>query len=444
MSDIWSSILNIMQTKINQHSYNTWFLPTKLYSFDNKKLIIEVPNQFFKKWLSDQYLVYIEEILSSLMYTNIDIEFIVSSNITDNKLFPMIPTIHPENQKIEPHYSFQLNPKYTFETFVKGDSNQFAYAAAKAVAEHPSLTYNPLFIYGGVGLGKTHLVHAIGHTILENLPNLNMIYIQSEKFTNELINAIRYDRMNQFRDKYRNMDILLIDDIQFIAGKERTEEEFFHTFNTLFESRKQIVITSDAPPKNIPTIEERLRSRFEWGLIADIQCPDLETKVAILLKKADLSNIQLSNEVAFYIAKNIKSNIRELEGCLTKLAAFSSINKCPITMELSSEVLADLFTAESNSINIDIIQKTVCKSFNIKLSDLKSKCRSRENSYPRQIAMYLCRKLTKESLPKIGRSFGGKDHTTVVHAYKKIEKLLEDDFDLRHTISKITSQITNY
>ena len=339
--------------------------------------------------------------------------------------------------------SSTLNPKYTFDSFVIGNSNRFAHAASLAVAEAPAKAYNPLFIYGGVGLGKTHLMHAIGHYALQNNPNTKVVYVSSEKFTNELINAIRDDKNDEFRNKYRKVDILLIDDIQFIAGKERTQEEFFHTFNELHGANKQIILSSDRPPKEIPTLEDRLRSRFEWGLIADIQAPDFETRMAILKKKADVEKLNVANEVMVYIATKIKSNIRELEGALIRIVAYSSLTNRPITVELAGEALKDIISNKQNkNVTIDVIQDVVAAYFNLRIEDLKSQRRTRNVAYPRQIAMYLSRKLTDMSLPKIGEEFGGRDHSTVIHAYEKISDSLNTDESLQHTVNDITKKLT--
>src|SRR5213596_955398 len=328
----------------------------------------------------------------------------------------------------------RLNPRYTFNTFVVGSSNQFAQAACQAVAELPARAYNPLFIYGGVGLGKTHLLHAVGHQASRLFPGVTIVYLSSERFTNELINAIRYDRTAEFRARYRTVDLLLIDDIQFISGKERTQEEFFHTFNDLYESRKQIVVSSDCSPKNIPEIEERLRSRFEWGLIADIQPPDFETRVAILRKKAALERVRLDDDVAFLIAGRIKSNIRELEGSLTRMIAFCALTGREMGVELAKEVLADLWGEEEKIITIDQVQRKVSDFFGVKVSDLKAKNRTKAVAFPRQVAMYLARQLTHASLAEVGRAFGGKDHTTVLHAVDKIQSLVQEDPKLKKTI----------
>jgi chromosomal replication initiator protein len=335
-----------------------------------------------------------------------------------------------------------LNPRYTFDTFVVGSSNQFAQAACQAVAELPSKAYNPLFIYGGVGLGKTHLLHAVGHETVRLFQGMTVVYLSSERFTNELINAIRYDRTAEFRARYRTIDLLLIDDIQFISGKERTQEEFFHTFNDLYESRKQIIVSSDCSPKDIPEIEERLRSRFEWGLIADIQPPDFETRVAILKKKAALERVRLADDVAYLIASRVKSNIRELEGSLTRMIAFCALTGREMSTDLAQEVLSDLWGDEEKVISIDQIQRKVSDFFGVKLSDLKAKNRTKAVAFPRQVAMYLARQLTHSSLAEVGRAFGGKDHTTVLHAVDKIQGLLQDDPKLRKAVDGLIQGIT--
>ena len=336
-------------------------------------------------------------------------------------------------------FDLTLNPKYTFDTFVVGSSNQFAHAAAQAVAESPSKTYNPLYIYGGVGLGKTHLMHAIGYRVRELNRHLRLCYLSSEKFMNELITAIRYDQTMSFRDKYRSIDVLLIDDIQFMAGKERTQEEFFHTFNALYDNQKQIVISSDCPPREIPTLEERLHSRFEWGLIADIQPPDLETKVAILRKKAELEKLELPDEVALFMAGKIRSNIRELEGSLVRLTALSSLRGEPINLGLAQEALKNIVDEQERSITIELIQRVVADNYNMKVADLKSKNNARSIAVPRQVAMYLCKTLTKASLPEIGREFGGKHHTTVLHSINKISELYAQKGDFHRLINSLTA-----
>ena len=335
----------------------------------------------------------------------------------------------------------RVNPRYTFDTFVVGSSNQFAQAACQAVAELPSRAYNPLFIYGGVGLGKTHLLHAVGHQSGRLFPGMVVVYLSSEHFTNELISAIRYDRTDAFRARYRTIDLLLIDDIQFIAGKERTQEEFFHTFNDLYESRKQLVLSSDSSPKHIPELEERLRSRFEWGLIADIQPPDFETRVAILKKKADLNQVRLADDVAYLIATRVKSNIRELEGSLTRMIAFCAMTGREMSVDLAQEALSDLWGEEEKILTIELIQREVSKLFGVALSDLKAKDRTKAVALPRQIAMYLARQLTHASLADVGRAFGGKDHTTVLHAVSKIQTLLREDPKLRTSVDSLVQGI---
>ncbi len=443
MSNIWDKTLSLIQERINHQSFETWFIPTQYLSCENGLLFIRVPNIFYKTWLVEHYMDIITQSLKTISPIELSLQLVIDEENIQNS-FPINKKRIDTGQNHSPKSTVplpSLNPKYQFQTFVVGTSNQFSHAAALAVAEHPSLTYNPLFIYGGVGLGKTHLLHAIGHYIFDRYKDFKIVYTQAEKFTNELINSIRYDNMNNFRNKYRDIDVLLIDDIQFIAGKERTEEEFFHTFNSLFEAHKQIIISSDSPPKEIPTIEERLRSRFEWGLISDIQPPELETKIAILMKKAEAENINLPDEVAFFVASKIKSNIRELEGCLIKLGAYSSLNSLEISLAMAKDILNDLFANDDKFISIESIQKIVCKNFSMKLSDLKSKNRSRAISFPRHIAMYLCRKITNQSLPKIADSFGGKDHTTVLHACEKIKKMIEKDSDLRYKINHLVNLI---
>jgi chromosomal replication initiator protein len=421
--DNWQQVLEFVQKKVNQQSYNTWFKPTQLIKHDERALYVRVPNAFFRDWLNDHINVVIEAAkLAGLGEINV-------VYITEK-----VPAETPDGPS-QGQLDFEsidniLNPKYTFDSFVVGSSNQFAHAAAVAVAERPSKAYNPLFIYGGVGLGKTHLMHAIGQAIKLHNKQLRLTYISTEKFTNELINAIRYDKLLGFREKYRNNDVLLIDDIQFIAGKERTQEEFFHTFNSLYDMQKQIIISADCPPREIPTLEERLHSRFEWGLIADIQPPDLETKVAILKKKAARQDIALPDTVALYIASKIKSNIRELEGALVRLIAFCSLRGSDITLQMAQETLRDLLSPGEKAITIEMIQKIVADHYGMRVQELKSKNNSKSVAVPRQICMYLCKKLTGGSLPQIGRDFGNKHHTTVLHSVNKIEVMRHHDKDL--------------
>mgnify|MGYP000988397988 FL=1 len=442
LKSLWEKTLNIIKGEMSEVSFNTWIKSCEPLSISSNTIKISVPNSFTQDILEKRYKDLVVNSIEAACSKVYNVDFIVASDIQD---------IEEKEEKnddkssinVNDEMSSTLNPKYTFDSFVIGNSNRFAHAASLAVSEAPAKAYNPLFIYGGVGLGKTHLMHAIGHYVLQNNANAKVVYVSSEKFTNELINAIRDDRNEEFRNKYRNVDILLIDDVQFIAGKERTQEEFFHTFNELHDANKQIILSSDRPPKEIPTLEDRLRSRFEWGLIADIQPPDFETRMAILKKKADVEKLNVANEVMVYIATKIKSNIRELEGALIRIVAYSSLTNRPITVELASEALKDIISNKQNkNITIDVIQDVVAGYFNLRIEDLKSQRRTRNVAYPRQIAMYLSRKLTDMSLPKIGEEFGGRDHTTVIHAYEKISDALNTDESLQHTVNDITKKLT--
>ncbi len=425
--DLWERTLAKIESKVNRHSFNTWFRPTRQLSESDNTLAIQVPNGHFRDWLTKHYTGIIHESLDELDYREVKVVFKAAPAPPEQA--PSIPTATADTEW--KHESPPLSSKYTFDTFVVGTSNQFAHAAARAVAESPSRAYNPLFIYGGVGLGKTHLLHAIGQQILQQGTNVRLVYISAEKFMNDLINAIRYDRILDFRRRLRSIDVLLIDDIQFIAGKERTQEEFFHTFNALYDAQKQIAITSDSPPRAIPTLEERLHSRFEWGLTADIQAPDLETKVAILRKKADAERIHVPDNVAIFIASKIKSNVRELEGSLIRLIAFSSLTGRLIDLELAQEVLRDLLPNEGQVLGMDMIQKYVADHYSLKISDLKARNNSKFIALPRQIAMYMTKHLTKASLPDIGKGFGGKHHSTVIHSIRKVKGMrsADPDFD---------------
>lgn len=447
LKGLWEKTLNIIKSEMSEVSFNTWIKSCEPISISSNTIKISVPNSFTQDILEKRYKDLVINSIEAACSKLYKIEFLIASELQDIEEVP--EKKKASNNKdtmsvtVNDEMSSTLNPKYTFASFVIGNSNRFAHAASLAVAESPAQAYNPLFIYGGVGLGKTHLMHAIGHYILQNNPNAKVVYVSSEKFTNELINAIKDDKNEEFRNKYRNVDVLLIDDIQFIAGKERTQEEFFHTFNTLHEANKQIILSSDRPPKEIPTLEDRLRSRFEWGLIADIQAPDFETRMAILKKKADVEKLDVPNEVMVYIATKIKSNIRELEGALIRIVAYSSLTNRDITVDLASEALKDIISNKQNkNITIDIIQDVVAAYFNLRVEDLKSQRRTRNVAYPRQIAMYLSRKLTDMSLPKIGEEFGGRDHTTVIHAYEKISESLNNDESLQHTINDITKKLT--
>lgn len=431
---LWDKTLQLIKGELSPPSFNAFFKQIKPLQIQSNTLILLVPNDFTKGILEDRYLNLIESSVNQLSLKKYNIQFVLSEN--EVKGLDKDHNIEEDN-KSKKNYP-NLNPKYTFDTFVIGNSNRFAHAACVAVAEAPARAYNPLFLYGGVGLGKTHLMHAIGHHIMEQKKDPKVVYVSSEKFTNELINSIKDDRNEEFRNKYRNVDVLLIDDIQFIAGKERTQEEFFHTFNSLHEANKQIIISSDRPPKEIPTLEDRLRSRFEMGLITDIQAPDFETRMAILRKKAQMENIDVPNEVTVYIAKNIKSNIRELEGALTRVVAYSSLTNRTISFELASEALKDIITTSKHEeITVNRIKEKVSSVFSVKMEDFNSKKRTRSISYPRQVAMYLSRELTDLSLPKIGEEFGGRDHTTVIHAHDKIAKDIENNEDFKEKINKI-------
>ncbi len=435
IKELWNKTLSIIEGKIPPQGFEMWFKPIKLLSVSDKEAVIEVPNRFFKEWIEDRYQNLVTETLERFaekngLFLKISISKKDKEGIKKNEYKKEEKTHGAER-------GLNLNLKYTFENFVVGLSNQFAHAAARAVSEKPAMSYNPLFIYGGVGLGKTHLMNAIGNNIIITNPRLKLVYMPSELFTNELITSIRYQKMEEFRNKYRGIDVLLMDDIQFIAGKERTGEEFFHTFNTLYETHKQIVISSDRFPKEMPEIEERLRSRFEWGLIADIQPPDLETKVAILERKAETEGIQLSKEVALFIASKVKTNIRELEGCLIRLGAYSSLKKVAISLEMAKDTLRDIIDEKERPITVEQIQKMVADNFGIKTQEMKVKKRTRDIAYPRQIAMYLCRTLTKVSLNEIGKHFGGKDHSTVIHATKLIEEKINRDEELKEKIGAI-------
>ncbi|QCX33589.1 chromosomal replication initiator protein DnaA [Caloramator sp. E03] len=439
--DLWQKVLNIIKSELSEIGFNTWIKCLEPLKLTQETLFLAAPNEFTKNILEARYKDLISNAIKLTSSKHYDIKIV----LPEDDIFKNVEKNSSENVKektIDDTSNSMLNPKYTFDSFVVGNSNRFAHAASLAVAESPAKAYNPLFIYGGVGLGKTHLMHAIGHYVLNTNPNAKVVYVSSEKFTNELINSIKDDKNIEFRNKYRNVDILLIDDIQFIAGKERTQEEFFHTFNALYEANKQIIISSDRPPKEIPTLEDRLRSRFEWGLIADIQPPDFETRIAILKKKADVENLSIPNEVMVYIANKIQSNIRELEGALIRVVAYSSLANKEISVDLATEALKDIISNKnSKQITIELIQDVVSSYFNLRAEDFKSKRRTKNVAYPRQIAMYLSRKLTDLSLPKIGEEFGGRDHTTVIHAFEKITESLETDPALKDTIDELTKKI---
>lgn len=440
---IWAQTLEAIQNKISKPSFETWLKSTDAIELEEDRLIVVAPNDFARDWLESRYADLVRETLYEVTGSPLNVKFVSQTSLKTNQADS--ESIPPsEEDEFEPQVT-QLNPRYTFDTFVIGSNNRFAHAASLAVAEAPAKAYNPLFIYGGVGLGKTHLMHAIGHYVLNHSPSSRVVYISSEKFTNEFINSIRDNKTIQFRNKYRNVDILLIDDIQFIAGKEQTQEEFFHTFNALHEANKQIIISSDRPPKEIPTLEDRLRSRFEWGLITDVQPPDLETRIAILRKKAIADNLDVPNNVLVFIANRVDTNIRELEGALIRVVAYSALMNQPITTELAQEALKDIVTtSRPKVVSIQDIQQEVCNYYRLRLEDLKSKKRTKTVAFPRQIAMYLCRELTDYSLPKIGEDFGGRDHTTVIHAHEKISRILDQDPQLQQAIEELKRRITRH
>src|SRR5580658_196399 len=465
----WARILDALEKKVNRHSYDTWLKPTRYSHASNGILFVRIPTAEFRH-VGDKYADLIQEAVDNLGLGYEDVKFVTAEDDPSNtpirhngglsahsftgtsgstsggaaggsSTSAGPQALHPSQGRFDWDSAAQLNPRYTFDAFVIGSGNQFAHAACQAVAERPSKAYNPLFLYGGVGMGKTHLMQAIGHEIKRRMPQAAICYVSSEKFTNDMINSLRYDKMTSFRDKFRNMDVLLIDDIQFLTGKERTQEEFFHTFNALHESMKQIVIASDRSPKELAEIEDRLRSRFEWGLIADIQPPDLETKVAILQKKAEQEKVTLPTDVALYVAQNIRSNVRELEGALIRLVAHSSLIGAEITLPYAQQVLKNFIDSQARKVTIESIQKTVAEQFGLRLVEIKAKDNSRAIVYPRQIAMYLAKQMTEASLPEIGRQFGGKHHTTVLHSVEKIEEVRKNNKDLNRLLNKLTEQL---
>lgn len=438
ISGLWPRVLDLLKNELTEISYNTWIKTIEPISANSSSIELGVPTDFNKGILESRYLTLIANAVRQITSRDYNIVVTVPTQETSAK-----HTEVNENAVNEDTYNSILNPKYTFDTFVIGNGNRLAHAASVAVAEAPAKAYNPLFLYGGVGLGKTHLMHAIGHYILSQNPNSKVLYVSSEKFTNELINAIKDDRNEEFRSKYRNIDILLIDDIQFIGGKERTQEEFFHTFNALYEADKQIIISSDRPPREIPTLEDRLRSRFEWGLTADIQSPDLETRIAILKKKAQMENLFIPDDVLVFIADKVISNIRELEGALNRVIAYSSLTETEISVDLCAEALKELLSA-SNTKVIDAMHiiESVSRYFDLRPEEFISQKRNRNISYPRQIAMYLCRDILGISLPKIGEEFGGRDHTTVIHAIQKIEEDIQNNSETKRSIEELKRNIT--
>jgi chromosomal replication initiator protein len=416
---LWSRLQRQLQQQLDPEEFATWFRPLKVGNEDGERLVLVAPNSRFLHTLEESYRPTVDRAVAGLGGHGFEV------------LFSLEEAVISSDEPISPSH---FNPKYTFGSFVEGKSNEFALAAAKRVAENPSLSYNPLFVYGGVGLGKTHLLHAIGHEIQRSRPQLRVLYLVAEHFVNELINSIRFDRMPAFRERYRTIDVLMLDDVQFLANKERTQEEFFHTFNTLYTSQKQIILSSDSSPRNIPTLEERLRSRFEWGLIADIQPPDLETKVAILQRKASFEDVRLPEEVAEFIAQQVKSNIRELEGLLTRVIAFSSLTGKPLSPALARETLKDILPEEGKKPAAAEIIKFVARHYDLKVSEIKSKSNSRQIVIPRQVAMYLCKKLTDLSYPEIGKLFNDKHHSTVMYSVETVQKKRDSDPDLDRTL----------
>jgi chromosomal replication initiator protein len=450
IATIWDQVLSRIEVQVGKHSFSTWFKPTSLLADGGSSLRIRVPNLLFVEWLPKHYSVVLAEALRDVGRGDVRLVFVPDAPVAaeegrrpaasaepshrasaSQSRFSGPPEAEEAETAVEPQRAGSLIPRYTFDSFIVGPSNQFAHAACRAVAETPSRSYNPLFIHGGVGLGKTHLMHAIGHYVVQHHPGLALTYISSERFMNEMINAVRFDRILDFRSRYRSVDVLLVDDIQFVSGKEGTQNEFFHTFNALHDAQKQIVISSDRPPHEIPALEERLRSRFEWGLIADINPPDIETKAAILKKKAEGEAVPLPDNVAMYMASRIKTNIRELEGSLIRLIAYASLTSKPLTIELAQDVLKNVLDHDERAVTIEQIQKFVADYYQLKLTELKSRNNSKSVAMPRQVAMYLCKSLTHASLPEIGRSFGGKHHSTVIHSIKKVEEMRKKsrDFD---------------
>jgi chromosomal replication initiator protein len=452
-TNIWDQVLTLIEGKVGPHSFSTWFKPTSLKVDQGRALVIQVPAPLYVEWLPRHYSVVLAEALGEVGRGQVQLVFEVQGYVAPSSAggagHAAAGNTQPVSTAPDPAPAEVLdvpaptsavipgglNPRYTFDTFIVGPSNQFAHAACRAVAEAPSRSYNPLFIYGGVGLGKTHLMHAIGHYVVQHNPGLTLTYISSERFMNEMINAVRFDRVLEFRARYRSVDVLLVDDIQFVSGKEGTQTEFFHTFNALHDAQKQIVISSDRPPHEIPALEERLRSRFEWGLIADIQPPDLETKTAILKKKAENEAVPLPDNVAMYIASRIKSNIRELEGSLIRLLAYASLTGRPLTIELAQDALRNVLDHDERAVTIEQIQKFVAEYYQLKLHDLKSRNNSKSVAMPRQVAMYLCKMLTHASLPEIGRSFGGKHHSTVIHSIKKVDELRKNNTEFSNLVA---------
>lgn len=440
IEDIWNKSLSRIEGKVGSNVFDLWFKPIRLSSLKDQTAVLEIPNRFFQQWIDDSYPLIIKESLETVIGHPVTLRYNVEEkqNKTQNKIIEKI-----EQKKIKlANKGIFLNPKYSFASFVTGNSNQFAHAASMAVADGPGKTYNPLFLYGGVGLGKTHLMHAIGNRVLETKHDLSVLYISSEQFTNEVVTAIRHDKISDLKDRYRNVDLFLLDDVQFIANKERTQEEFFHTFNFLYEKQKQIVISSDRPPREISDITDRLRSRFTMGLIVDIQPPDIETKLAIIYKKAELMAIRkIPEDVAMFLATKIRSNIRELEGCLIRIAAQASLTGEEINLETTKKILKDIIQDADKPLTVEMVLKAVCDFYNLKVSEIKAKRRTRDIALPRQVAMYLAKQATTSSLSDIGKCFGGKDHSTVLYACRQMEERRTKDETFNRMIENLLQKI---
>ncbi|MFH1790439.1 MAG: chromosomal replication initiator protein DnaA [Candidatus Omnitrophota bacterium] len=448
LTALWDKTLKDLKEQVSDQTFTAWFCPINPLAMDDQSITLGVPNDFFRDWVGERYQPLIKSTLSNIAGKNIDISLVIAppQEMPDEKSpidgqhkskKGLFQSLFPKQKAMPAEHHKGLNAKYSFDTFVVGPSNRFAHAACLAVSESPAKTYNPIFIYGGVGLGKTHLMHSLGNHISQRFSRMQILYISSEEFTNQLISAIQTRSMGNFRRRYRNVDVLLIDDIHFIAGKESTQEEFFHTFNALYDAHKQIVMSSDRSPKEIPSLEERLVSRFEWGLVTDIQSPDFETRMAILKKKSEFDSVPVPNDVLVFLAENIKSNIRELEGGLVRVVAYSNLFSKPMSVDLAREVLKGMITEGTRKVNVDLIQKKVADYFNLSLNDMKAKKRTQNIAYPRQIAMYLSRDLTNLSLPEIGAYFGGRDHTTVIHACHKVENDLAKKEEIRTTVDRL-------
>jgi chromosomal replication initiator protein len=443
IEEAWSKTIESIGTKVGSKAFDLWFRPIKLVQIQDQSVILEIPNKFFKEWIEDHYPGIISTTIEEFLNREVSVKY----RIFEKNEAPAVKKIETklENRRAKlASRGIFLSPKFIFDTFVVGASNQFAHAASRAVADAPGKAYNPLFIYGGVGLGKTHLMNAIGNTIIDQQNNVKLLYSPAEQFTNEFVYSMRNDKMDEFKAKYRNLDVLIIDDIQFIAGKSGTQEEMFHTFNALYDTHKQIIFSSDRPPKDISPITERLRSRFGMGLIADIQIPDVETKMAILGKKSEMEGIELPEDVNFFLSSKVKSNIRDLEACMIRLGAHSSLTGKIITVDMAKNVLKDLILDEEKALTVEYVQKTVCEYYGLKVQDIKAKKRTRDIAFPRQVAMYLSKMLTDSSLNEIGKNFGGKDHSTVIHACKLIDERRKKDDELDKKIDYLIKKIKSY